>query len=168
MFVRFLRENAFAAFLLTIVRLYLGWLWFQAGFKKVTGDFDASGFLQGAVKKASGDNPAVQPWWSDFLTGVAIPNVGFFNQLVPWGEFLVGIGLLLGTFTTLAVLMGAVMNFAYLFSGAISSNPQMILMEVLLLVAGFNAAKIGLDGWIIPFFRRKFTMKKSVQNPVEA
>jgi thiosulfate dehydrogenase (quinone) large subunit len=84
-----------------------------------------------------------------------------FNILVPWGEFLVGLGLLLGTFTALAALMGAVMNFSYLLSGSSSTNPEMVLLEVLLLVAGFNASKIGLDRWIIPFLRKKLFSKKS-------
>jgi thiosulfate dehydrogenase [quinone] large subunit len=65
----------------------------------------------GQLKKAAGEHPAVQPWWVEFLNGFAIPNVEVFNILVPWGEFLVGIGLILGVFTTFATLMGLVYEF---------------------------------------------------------
>ncbi|RUQ28295.1 DoxX family membrane protein [Peribacillus cavernae] len=44
----------------------------------------------------------------------AFPNVGLFNVIVPWGELWVGIGLILGVFTSYAVLMGLIMNFAYI------------------------------------------------------
>lgn len=160
MFVTFLRENLYASFILTVLRIYLGWIWLGAGFKKITGGFDATGFIQGAIQKATGERPAVQSWWADFLTGFALPNVKLFNILVPWGEFLVGIGLLLGTFTTFAVLMGLVMNFSYMFSGTTSTNPQMVLMEIFILVAAFNAGKIGLDRWVIPFLRKQILKKE--------
>ncbi|OZM56520.1 Crp/Fnr family transcriptional regulator [Lottiidibacillus patelloidae] len=150
MFVTFLRKNRFMPLIFLILRFYLGWAWLTAGWGKVTGEFNAEGYLKGAVKKASGEHPSVQGWWADFLSSFAIPNVELFNFLVPWGELLVGIALLLGSFTTFAALMGAVMNFAFLFSGTISTNPQMVLITVFLLVAGANAGKIGLDRWLLP------------------
>ncbi|MCQ6282933.1 DoxX family protein [Bacillus sp. EB600] len=153
--IQYLRTNRFASYILTVLRLYIGWQWLHAGWGKISGGFDASGFLAGAIKQATGEHPAVQPWWADFLSGFAIHNVGLFNVLVPWGEFLVGVGLILGTFTTFAALMGAVMNFSYMFSGTTSTNPQMVLIEILVLVAGFNAAKIGLDRWVILFLKTK-------------
>jgi thiosulfate dehydrogenase [quinone] large subunit len=161
MFVKFLRENDYASYMLTILRVYIGWQWLSAGWGKITsGKFDASGFLTSAIGKATGERPAVQSWWADFLGGIALPNVTMFNILVPWGEFLVGLGLILGSFTTFAALMGVTMNFSYMFSGAVSSNPQMIIIEIILLVAALNAGKIGMDRWLIPFLRGKFSSRK--------
>lgn len=147
--------------MLTILRIFIGWQWLNAGWSKITsGKFDASGFITDAIGKVTGEHPSVQSWWADFLGMFALPNVGIFNILVPWGEFLVGLGLLLGTFTTFAVLMGVLMNFSYMFSGATSTNPQMVLIEIFILVAGFNAGRIGLDHWIIPFLRKQILRKK--------
>ncbi|MGC4378542.1 DoxX family protein [Fictibacillus sp. Mic-4] len=161
MFLSFLRTNLYCSYFLTVVRLYLGFQWLEAGWGKISGgSFDAAGFLKGALQNTSGDHPAVQPWWAEFVEHVALPNVAVFNMLVPWGEFLVGLGLILGTFTTFAALMGAVMNLAYLLSGAISTNPQMMVLEFLILVAGFNAARVGIDYWLIPFVRTKLTAGK--------
>jgi thiosulfate dehydrogenase [quinone] large subunit len=153
MFINFLRENQIISYLFLVLRLIIGWKWITAGWKKVTGEFDATGFLNGAAEKALGERPAVQGWWADFLNDFAIPNVGLFNILVPWGELLVGVGLILGTFTSFASLMALVMNFAYLFSGTVSSNPNLIIAEVLILVGGSNAGKIGLDMWLIPYLK---------------
>ncbi|WP_273852348.1 DoxX family protein [Guptibacillus spartinae] len=163
MFVHFLRENKGAAGILFLIRLYLGYEWLTAGLSKITNGFDANGFLQGAVASASGEHPAVQGWWASFLESFAIPNVDFFNVLIPWGEFLVGLGLMLGTFTTLAAFMGIVMNFAFLFSGTTSTNPVMVILGMLLLIAGYNATKVGLDRWVIPFIKKSFHMRQVKQ-----
>lgn len=160
MFMQFLKENRYVSLLLTLVRVYLGWQWLNAGWGKISsGEFDASGFLYGAVKNMSGEHPAVQPWWGNFLKEVALPYVDLFNVIVPWGEFLVGLGLILGIVTSFSILMGLTMNFAYMFSGTTSTNPQMALLGMFILVAGINAGKIGLDRWAVPFLRRLLVRK---------
>ncbi|WP_054951668.1 DoxX family protein [Numidum massiliense] len=155
MFVTFLRESKVAAYLLLIVRLYLGWTWMTAGWLKIVDGFDATNYLHAAVQATAGDHPAVQGWWANFLEGFAIPHIILFNVLIPWGEFFVGLGLIFGFLTTLSACMGIVMNFAFLFSGTTSSNPQMVLLTVFVLVAGMNAGKIGFDRWMVPYLRRE-------------
>lgn len=166
--VKWLRESNIASGILALFRLYLGYEFLVAGWGKITsGGFDASGFLKGAIAGATGEHPAVQSWWASFLEGFALPNVGLFNFLVPWGEFLVGIALILGIFTTFSALMGITMNFAFLFSGTVSTNAQMVLLAIFILVAGKNAGKYGLDRWILPFistYGRKETRDKRITN----
>ncbi|MNP77718.1 hypothetical protein D3C76_1751980 [compost metagenome] len=53
--------------------------------------------------------------------------------------------------------MAMVMNFAFLFSGTVSTNAQLVVMEIFLVVAGANAGKIGLDHWVLPYLRGLFT-----------
>lgn len=157
MFNKFFRTNTIWSYVLVIFRLYVGWQFLKAGYEKIlAGGFDATGFLKGAMANTGGAHPSVQPWWGHFLSSFAIPNVGLFNFLVPWGELLVGIALIFGIFTTFAGLMGLTMNFAYLFSGTVSTNAQLALLELFIVVSGFNAAKIGLDYWVIPFMRKFF------------
>lgn len=156
MFNNFLRTNKIAMWLLTVLRVYLGYEWIKAGWEKLNEGFDAGGFLTGAIAKSTGEHPAVQAWWGQFLQHGALPAVKFFNVLIPAGEFLVGLGLILGTFTTFAVLMGIVMNTAYLFSGTVSTNAQMLILEMFILVAAANAGKIGFDRWVLPFIRGLF------------
>ena len=153
MFVNFIRENKVVAGVLTLIRVYLGYAWLTAGWGKAMGEFDASGFIQGAIANAGGEYPTVQGWWAAFLEMVALPNAELFSFMVAWGEVLVGIALIVGAFTNFAALMGMVMNFAFLFSGTVSTNAQMVLLTFFLLVAGYNAGRYGLDRWIIPFIR---------------
>ncbi|MGE7768805.1 DoxX family protein [Peribacillus sp. NPDC096540] len=156
MFIDLLKHNKNVSILLAVLRVYLGYTWVMAGWGKLTGgQFDASGFLQGALANSTGEHPAVQGWWVVFLENVAIPNVEIFNTLVPWGEFLVGIGLLVGCFTKTAVFFGLVMNFSYLFSGTTSTNPQLVLLSMFILVSAMNAGRYGVDGMIIPTLKEK-------------
>ncbi len=142
-----------------VIRLYVGYQWLVAGWHKIVDGFDATGFLQGAIAKsvpaAEGAKPVVQGWWAAFLKGFALPNVGLFNFLVPWGEFLVGLALILGFATIFAATMGMVMNFAFLLSGTISTNPNYLILQFILVsLGGAYAGYIGLDYYFRPLWRR--------------
>lgn len=164
--MNFIRTNKYAAIFLTLLRVYIGYDWMTHGYEKLkAGGFDATGFIQGAIANTGGDHPAVQGWWGTFLENVALPNIGAFNFLVPLGEFLVGLGLILGVFTTFAALMGLTMNFAFLFSGTVSTNAQLVLLQMFILVAGYNAAQYGLDRYILPFLKK--TIKKNRNNKIQ-
>jgi thiosulfate dehydrogenase [quinone] large subunit len=157
MFNKFLRENKVAAAILTVLRLYLGYEWLTAGFHKLTGGFDASGFLKGAVANPvkGPDGSIVYTTYVGFLKHFALPNVNIFNTIVPLGEFLVGLGLILGCLTTAAAFFALVMNFSYVMAGTVSTNPLDILLGTIILTAGFNAGRVGLDRWVVPFIRKQ-------------
>ncbi|MDR6998954.1 DoxX family protein [Neobacillus niacini] len=156
MFNQFLRENKVAAAVLTVIRLYLGYEWMMAGLHKLTGGFDATGFLKGAIANPvkGPDGSIVYATYVGFLKHFALPNADLFNTMVPLGEFLVGLGLILGCLTTAAVFFALVMNFAYVMAGTVSSNPMDILLGVIIIAAGYNAGRFGLDRWVLPFIRR--------------
>lgn len=163
MMMDFLRNNKVAAGLLTVLRVYIGWQWITGGWGKITGgEFDATGYLTGAV-----NNEAVietYPTYHAFIENIALPNAGLFSFMVQWGEFLIGLGLILGVLTTAAAFFALTMNFAFMFAGTVSSNPWMVLLTFFILAAGYNAGKFGGDQWVIPYirtviFKDKFTRK---------
>jgi thiosulfate dehydrogenase (quinone) large subunit len=156
MFNNFLRENKISAAILTIIRLYLGYAWFTAGFGKITGGFDASGYLKNAVANPvkGPDGSMVYGWYVNFLESFALPNIDVFNFIVPWGETLIGLGLMLGCLTTAAMFFGLVMNFSFFLAGTVSHNPTDIFLGFIILTAGYNAGKFGLDYWVVPFIRK--------------
>ena len=114
------------------------------------GGFDAEGFCR-AVEK-TGVNISCPGVVGRISEGFAIPNVGLFNSCAMGNS--VGLGLILGCLTTAATFFGMVMNFAFLFSGTTSTNPQMLLLSIFLIVAGANAGKIGLDYYLLPYLRK--------------
>ncbi|ADU31281.1 DoxX family protein [Evansella cellulosilytica] len=151
MFMNFLRNNKIAAGILTVLRIYLGWSWLTAGWGKVTGGFDASGYLHGVV--ANETVAATYPTYHAFIENFALPYAGTFSFMVAWGELLVGLGLIIGVLTTAAAFFGIMMNFAFMFAGTISTNPWMTLITIFILAAGYNAGKFGGDRWVIPYIR---------------
>src|SRR3954451_14530448 len=165
MVVNWLRENKVAAGILTVLRLYIGYSWITAGYHKLAGGFDASGFLKGAIANPvkGPDGSVVYGWYIDFLQHFALPNVDIFNTIVPLGEFLVGLGLLLGCLTTAAMFFGLVMNFSFFLAGTVSHIPTDLFLGAIILFSGYNAGRIGLDRWVVPFIRKamKFQGGKS-------
>lgn len=147
----------------TVLRIWLGIQWIEAGWHKVVDGFDAGGFLQGAIAKASGDHPAVQGWYATFLEGFAVPNVELFNVLIPWGEVLVGLGLIIGAATIPALLAGAFMNLNFLLAGTVSTNPILFTVAVILLFAGAASYYYGVDRFAIPYLTNYINDKKSAK-----
>ena len=142
--VKWLRENTIAAGILTVLRLYLGYTWLPAGFHKLTGGFNATGFLKGAIANPvkGPDGSVVYNTYVSLLKSFALPNAHLFNTIIPLGEFLVGLGLILSCLTTAAMFFGLVMNFSYIMAGTVSTNPMDILLGVIILFACINADKI--------------------------
>ncbi|MFS0725361.1 DoxX family membrane protein [Paenibacillus sp. 1P07SE] len=155
--MNFWRNNTWAAGILTVIRIVLGYAWLTAGWGKITGGFDATGYLTNAVTnpvldKATG--AAVYPTYNAFIENFALPNVKLINIMIPWGELLVGLGLILGTLTVTAAFFGLVMNFMFLFAGTISTNPWLVLLGVLVVTAGANAGRFGLDRYVLPLLNK--------------
>lgn len=148
------------AVLWTIIRVWLGIQWLEAGYHKVADGFDASGFLKGAIAKAGGDHPAVQGWYATFLKDFALPNIDIINFLVPAGEVLVGIGLILGAATIPALLAGAFMNLNFLLAGTTSTNPILYTVAMILLATGAASYYYGVDRFAVPFIKNKFNKKQ--------
>ncbi|MBP3952999.1 DoxX family protein [Bacillus suaedae] len=166
---QFLRQNKFIAGALLVLRVYLGWSWLTSGWGKVTGEFNAGGFLQGAVANpvVKGED-VVYPTYVAFLENFAIPNADLFSILVAWGEVLVGLGLILGVFTSVAAFFGVVMNMSFLLAGTISTNPLMIMIAIFILVAGANAGRFGGDRWVLPYVKHLiFKDKGNAGNDIE-
>jgi thiosulfate dehydrogenase (quinone) large subunit len=154
---RALFGNVRWAWLWLILRLYAGWQWSQAGWEKLhdplwTGGKAGTaltGFVTSALTKASGDHPDVQSWYAWFLQNVVLPNAHVWSFLVSWGEFLVGVALILGIFTGIAALFGGFMNMNYLLAGTVSTNPILFLVAMLLILAWKTAGWWGLDRWVL-------------------
>lgn len=162
------RSNQIVGGVFAILRIWLGYQWFMSGWGKVTGGFDASGFLQGAMAKATGDFPAVSGWYASFLESFALPNVDIFNVLVPWGELLVGVGLILGAATIPALLAGAFMNLNFLLAGTISTNPIFYTVAMILLFAGSASYLFGVDRFALPLLKERFFKKDKEQQRLAA
>lgn len=170
---RFLFTDTRMSWLWLLIRLYVGYQWLTSGWEKLTGrsiTFEAfgkvaddgpwlmtghdgksiHGFVNNALAHASGAHPSVQTWYAAFLQHVVLPNATVFAYLVSLGEFFVGIGLILGAFTGVAALFGVFLNMNYMLAGSLSSNPILVILGILLVLAWRISGYYGLDRWLLP------------------
>jgi thiosulfate dehydrogenase [quinone] large subunit len=146
------------AWIWLILRLYVGWEWLQAGWGKLhdptwTGSKAGAaitGFVNHALTMAGGEHPNIQAWYAWFLQHAVLAHPDLWSYLVSWGEFLVGVALILGIFTGIAAFFGSFMNMNYLLAGSVSTNPVLLAIATLLVLAWKTAGWWGLDRWVLP------------------
>jgi thiosulfate dehydrogenase (quinone) large subunit len=155
---KFLWGDVRLSWLWLILRIYVGWQWFEAGISKFQnpvwfGDKAGTaltGFIKGALAKTAGEHPDVQGWYAAFLNNMVLPNAALWSRFVTIGEILVGIGLILGIFTGVAAFFGSFMNVNYLFAGTVSTNPLLFAIATWLVLAWKTAGWLGVDHWLLP------------------
>lgn len=154
---KFLFSNTKAAFFWLIVRLYVGWVWLEAGWAKIhSGAWvgsDAggalSGFINGALQKTGGAHPDVQGWYAAFLQNSVLPHASLWSHIVAWGEVVIGVALILGILSGIAAFFGLFMNLNFLLAGAVSVNPILFVLSIGLILAWRVAGYIGLDRFLL-------------------
>jgi thiosulfate dehydrogenase [quinone] large subunit len=146
------------AWIWLVLRLYVGYEWFIAGWGKLhnpawTGSQAGtaiSGFVNGALAKTTGAHPDVQGWYAWFLQHMVLTHPDLWSHMIAWGETLVGIALIVGIFTGIAAFFGSLMNVNYLLAGSISINPILFIIATWLVLAWKTAGWWGLDRWALP------------------
>jgi thiosulfate dehydrogenase [quinone] large subunit len=160
---RFLFADTRLAPLWLIVRLYVGYAWLDAGWHKImdTGAttnyiIDGKGILAfwqriAAIPAAPAKPVITYDWYRNFIQFM-IDNhwEGFFGKLIAFSETAVGIALILGAFVGIAAVGGAFMNLNFMLAGSASTNPVLLLLGFLLVLAWKTAGYIGLDRWLLP------------------
>ena len=161
---KFLFASKWMAPIWTVVRIYLGWLWLDAGIHKVftpewtfnpawvgtTAGGPVRGFLGRALELTTGEHPSVSGWYAWLIENVFIPNATLMSNLVAFGEVLIGIALILGFLTGISAFLGGLMNASFLLAGTVSTNPLMFILATWLVLAWRVAGYYGLDFWVLP------------------
>lgn len=158
-FARALFNTTRFAWLWAIARVWLGWQWIDAGRHKIgveawTGTGAAlRGFWERAVQVPA--PPARPPitfaWYRSFLQYLL--DVGaytWFAKLVAYGEFLIGVALILGAFVGVAAFLGGFMNWNFMMAGTASTNPLLFTAAILLVLAWKVAGHYGFDRVLLP------------------
>jgi thiosulfate dehydrogenase (quinone) large subunit len=142
-----------------VVRLYLGYQWIEASLHKITSpDWMVTGAaLKGFWAKAvaipaAPAKPAISyEWYRAFLQGMlAHGDYVWFAKVVSVGEFLIGVGLILGAFVGVAAFFGALMNWNFMMAGSASTNPMLFILAIVLILAWKTAGWLGFDRVLLP------------------
>lgn len=156
-FLNFVFTNVKFAWFWLFVRLYLGYEWTYAGYEKIinpvwVGDQSGvaiSGFVKGALAKTVGEHPSVSGWYAWFLENAVQPFPVGWSYAISYGELLVGLGLIFGAFTFLAAFFGFLMNINYLLAGTVSTNPQLLMLALFIMLAHKTAGYFGFDHYVL-------------------
>ena len=146
-----------------IVRLYVGFSWLDAGWHKVIDTGAKTNYIiDGAGIYAFWQRIAATPvapakpvitydWYSAFIQFMVNNHwEGFFGKLIAFGEVAVGLGLIFGAFVGIVAVAGAFMNLNYMLAGTASTNPVLLLLGFLLVLAWKTSGYIGLDRYLLP------------------
>ncbi len=154
---RFLSDPR-AGWLFLLLRVWLGYQWVTASTHKisspdwvVTGNA-LKGFWAGAVavSATTGKGPITFDWYRGFLQYMLdIQAYTWFAKLVAYGEFLIGIGLILGAFTGIAAFFGGLMNWNFMMAGSASTNPLLFVAAVAIILGWKVAGYIGADYFLL-------------------
>jgi thiosulfate dehydrogenase [quinone] large subunit len=159
---RFLFSDTRMAPVWLLIRIYVGWAWLEAGWHKVEtvgpGNYivDGSGILAfwtriAAIPAAPAKPAITYDWYRGFIQ-LLIDNhaEAVMGKVIAFGETAVGVGLILGAFVGIAAVGGAFMNLNFMLAGSASTNPVMLLLGFLLVLAWKTAGYIGLDRFLLP------------------
>jgi uncharacterized membrane protein YphA (DoxX/SURF4 family) len=134
---------------LVLLRVYLGVVFLIAAVPKLQADFTPglAAFLEQRALEQS------HPFYRHFLQEVVLPNTQLFAVLVTWGEFLVGVLLLLGLMTRLSATIALLLTLNYMLAKGAwpwtpSSNDAAFAAISLALVIGAAGRTLGLDSML--------------------
>ncbi len=147
-----------AGWLWVLLRIGLGYQWLDAASHKIsnpawvqTGEA-LKGFWLAAVQvPAQGRPPITFDWYRSFIQMMLDTQAyTWFAKLVAYGELLIGIALIIGAFTGIAAFFGGLMNWNFMMAGSASTNPLLVLVAVLLILAWKVSGYIGADYFLLP------------------
>ena len=139
---------------LVLLRVYTGVFFLIHGFGKLRRDDFADGlanFLNSQLESSFG-------FYRPFIEAVVLPNSSLFAFLVAWGEFAVGISLILGLATRYVAIIGAFLVANFWFAKGLGllggQNHDVIWLMIFIVLAGLHAGRVmSVDQRLVNRFR---------------
>lgn len=160
---RFLFSDTRLAPVWFLVRLYVGFSWLDAGWHKIIDTGAQTNYIINgngiyafwqriaAIPAAPANPPIAYGWYRGYIQFMIDSHwEGVFGKLIAFGETAVGLGLILGAFVGIAAVGGAFMNLNFMLAGSASTNPVLLLLGFLLVLAWKTAGFIGFDRYLLP------------------
>ncbi len=142
----------------TVIRVLLGFAWLDAGLHKLsdpgwmqTGESLLGYWTRAVAIPEQGRPPISFDWYRSFIQGlIDSGSYVWFAKLIAVGEFLVGVGLIVGAFVGIAAFFAALMNWNFIMTGSASTNGLLLVGAILLILAWKIAGYYGADYFLLP------------------
>ena len=133
-----------SAYLLPL-RLFIGIGWVRAGLEK----FMDAGWPKGEalvvfLNQHVSSGQVRFPFYQGMVQHVFTPNALALSWLIMLGQILVGLAILFGAFTNLALLCGLFMNLNFILIGEVTPSAFYIVIQIVLLITNVGYI-LGLD-----------------------
>jgi thiosulfate dehydrogenase [quinone] large subunit len=139
---------------IVVLRIFTGTFFAYNGFGKIS----RGNFENGLEHVVTSQLDKSFEFFRPFLESVVLPHKVLFGTMVSWGEFLIGIALIVGIATRYASIAGVLMVACFWFMKGqhvlLGSNHDSVWLVIFLVLAGFHAGRVaGLDGLLSGRFR---------------
>jgi thiosulfate dehydrogenase [quinone] large subunit len=156
--IHFLTSAKQAAPLFVGIRLFLFLEWYQAFSGKWANPAWHSGaalegyWTRAITPGATGATPTTFVQYRAFLQWLIDTDAaGWFTYIIMGGELAIALGLLFGGLTGWAAFFGFLMNMSFLLAGTTSTNPLLVMLELICMFGYSVAGYWGLDRWLLPY-----------------
>ena len=167
-FIQQLLNNPRYSIIWLVVRIWLGLQWVEAGLHKIedpkwvqTGEA-LKGYWERAVAIPETGRPLITfDWYRGFLQGMLdAQSYTWFAKLVAFGEFFIGVALILGLFVGIAAFFGGFMNWNFMMAGSASTNPLLFVAAIAIILAWKVAGYLGADYFLLPLLGTPWSRNK--------
>jgi thiosulfate dehydrogenase [quinone] large subunit len=170
---RLLLGNAYLSIIWLPLRFFVGREWLDAGEHKLRSDawMDGGSALKGFWESSvaindQGTGKITYGWFRDLLQYMLDHEwYTWFAKVIAIGEFLIGLGLIVGALVGIAAFFGTLLNFNFQLAGSASSNPVLFGITVFLVLAWKVAGFWGLDRYLLPLLGTPWSREEHETTP---
>lgn len=149
------------SFFITLLRVYLGWMWLASGLSKIEAGWFKQVMLAGSsgtdattgaslMHLVSSHTPDFYTW---FVDNLIVPNAMLFQFTVVLVEIGLGLAFISGTFVFLAALVSIAMNLNFLISTGLTD--LWFLVSSIAMLGGAGRS-FGLDHYLMPYLSKQW------------
>ncbi len=140
---------------LGLLRIATGIMFLAPGWRKVSTDWSAQGFIEASVAgfPDSDDRAGASGIYAWFLENIVLAAPALFSFLVAWGELLIALALIFGVASRLAAALGAFMLLNFHWAKGIdfwsAGNYDALWVLIFLVLALTAAGRVfGVDDYL--------------------
>ncbi len=133
-----------------IVRFISGFIILMQGYEKITGGFRLEGLTK--VIAQNEDSPT---WYKQFFEHIIAPYTTIWEWVIPLGEIMIGLALILGFLQYYAALFGIFIMINYILADMIFTYPLQLVGFILIVLNIKSLRKLSASAIVKKFMKKE-------------